>query len=342
MKNIFAGLTVLFASLLLLCCLTPYIPMQYAPFLSFLSLTAPFLYIVNIAALVYCLIARSRLAWLALGALIFAYSLFGAFYKFGNSGDNESKTGLKIMSYNTRGFDRYNLFPGENVEKRIMDLVEKEAPDIVCFQEFDYSRSKDFEQYPHRFINYNFPNERRVVQAILSKYPIIDKGTLDFPNTLNNAIFADILYKGDTLRVYNIHLQSFKIIPSRRMLRQLASDRLYNRMTATFAMQQQQATLLRSHMDATPHRVILSGDLNNTAFSRVYRIVKGTMNDSFEEAGRSFGTTYKLKFLPFRIDAIMADPSLKVLSHKNFDIRLSDHYPLMATFRLSEKGSNNP
>ncbi len=342
MKNVFAGLTVLFATLLLLCCLAPFIPVQYAPFLSFLSLTAPFLFIVNIAALIYCITARSKFVFLALGALITAYSLFGAFYKFGNARGNESEEGLKIMSYNTRGFDRYNFFRGENVDEGIMALVEKEAPDIICFQEFDYSKSKDFGKYPHQFINFNFPNERRVVQAIFSKFPILDKGSLDFPNTVNNAIYADILYKGDTLRVYNIHMESFRIIPSRRMLRHIASGRLYNRMTATFAMQQQQAALISSHRDSTPHRVILCSDLNNTAFSRVYRMVKGTLNDSFEEAGRSFGTTYRLKFLPFRIDAIMADPSFEVQSHRNFDIRLSDHYPLMATFRLSEMDSNNP
>lgn len=342
MKNIFTGLTILFAILLLLCCLAPFIPVQYAPFLSFLSLTAPFLYIINIAALVYCLVARSKFAWLALGALFTAYMFFGTFYKFGTARGNESEIGLKIMSYNTRGFDHLNFLRGDNEDEEIIALVEKEAPDIVCFQEFDYTRSKDFEQYPYRYINYFYPKESRVVQAIFSKFPILDTGSLDFPNSANNAIFADILYKGDTLRVYNIHMESFRIIPSRRIFRHLASGRLYNRMTATFAMQQQQAALVRSHRESTHHRVILCGDLNNTAFSRVYRIVKGTMNDSFEEAGRSFGTTYKLKFLPFRIDAIMADPSLKVQSHKNFDIRLSDHYPLMAIFQLSQKGSNNP
>lgn len=342
MKNILAGLTVLSAALLLLCSLAPFIPVQYAPFLSFLSLTAPFFYMVTLAALIYSIIARSKLAWLCVGALVTAYLILGSFYKFGNAGGRESEGGLKIMSYNTRGFDRYNFLRGDNVEEGIIALVEKEAPDIVCFQEFDHSRSKDFKQYPHRFINYIFPKERRVVQAIFSKYPILDTGSLDFPNTLNNAIFADILYKGDTLRVYNIHLQSFRIIPSRRVLRHLASGMLYNRMAATFAMQQQQAALIRKHMDSMPHRVILCGDFNNTQFSRVYRMIKGSMNDSFEDAGRGFGTTYSLKFIPFRIDAIMADPALEVQSHKNFSIRLSDHYPLMATFRLIEKDSNNP
>jgi endonuclease/exonuclease/phosphatase family metal-dependent hydrolase len=284
--------------------------------------------------------ARSRLGWLSLAALLLGYAILGVFYKFGNPGERAPGGTLSVMSYNTRGFDRYNFFRGENVEEGIIALVEKEDPDIVCFQEFDYKRTKDFNQYPHRFINFNYP--RHVVQAIFSKYPIVGKGSLDFPNTANNAIFAEVLYKGDTLRIYNIHLQSFRIRPSRRMLRHMASGVFYNRISATFIKQQEQAELIRQHIASTSSKTILCGDLNNTQYSRVYRMVKGNMNDSYEENGRAYGTTYKLKFLPFRIDAIMADPTLEVVSHRNFDIRLSDHYPLMASFRLKGTGSNSP
>ena len=342
MKNIFAGFTLLFAAFLLLCCLAPFIPVQYAPFLPFLSLTAPLFIIANIAAFVYCIIARLRLAWLSLAALLLGYAILGAFYKFGNPGERAPDGALSVMSYNIRGFDRYNFFRGDHVEEGIISLVEREDPDIVCFQEFDYTKSKYFNQYPYRFVNYIFPKERHVVQAIFSKYPIVGKGSLDFPNSANNAIFAEILYKEDTLRIYNIHLQSFRIVPSRRMLRHMATGVFYNRISATFVKQQEQAELIRQHIASTSSKTILCGDLNNTQYSRVYKMVKGNMNDSYEEKGRAYGTTYKLKFLPFRIDAIMADSTLEVVSHRNFDIRLSDHYPLMASFRLKGTGSNSP
>jgi hypothetical protein len=38
-------------------------------------------------------------------------------------------------------------------------------------------------------------------QAIFSKYPIIDQGNLVFPNSNNNAIFADIKTWKDIIRV---------------------------------------------------------------------------------------------------------------------------------------------
>jgi endonuclease/exonuclease/phosphatase (EEP) superfamily protein YafD len=62
--------------------------------------------------------------------------------------------------------------------------------------------------------------------------------------------------------------------------------------------------------------------------------VKGDLIDSFLEKGSGFGRTYNLKFLPLRIDAILASPSVEVEAHRNFDIRLSDHYPIMASFLI--------
>ncbi len=60
------------------------------------------------------------------------------------------------------------------------------------------------------------------------------------------------------------------------------------------------------------------------------------MNDTFQEKGSGFGSTYNFKFLPYRIDFILADPEIDIKSHKNFDVRLSDHTPVMASFRLKE------
>ena len=68
----------------------------------------------------------------------------------------------------------------------------------------------------------------------------------------------------------------------------------------------------------------------------MYATIKGDMKDSFQEKGSGLGNTYTFKFLPFRIDFILTDPELEITSHKNFDVRLSDHTPVMASFRLKE------
>ena len=341
MKTIRSGICLFFAFVLLLSCFTPYIPVEYAPFLSFLCLTAPFLVLINLCCLLLGAWLKIRAAWFSGVVLIAGYLLLGPFYKLGGTpmggGDD-----LKVLSYNTRGFDRYNYFPDRNVKRGIRKLISDSDPDIVCFQESDYTQAKNYSDYPHQFFTYQFDKDTHVQQAIFSRYPIVAKGSLEFPDTRNNALYADILYKGDTLRVYNVHLQSFQVIPSRRMLQSMARESFYRRITRAFVKQEDQAALVRAHLEGSPHPAIVCGDFNNTQFSRVYRLVKGDMNDSFLQEGSGFGTTYKLKILPLRIDAILADPVFEVRSHRNFKTNLSDHYPLMAGFRFKGKDNSNP
>jgi endonuclease/exonuclease/phosphatase family metal-dependent hydrolase len=75
--------------------------------------------------------------------------------------------------------------------------------------------------------------------------------------------------------------------------------------------------------------------MNNSAFSYVYRSIKGRLKDSFEEAGEGFGQTYKFKYYPTRIDYIFADEKMTVKKFESFsDFENSDHYPIMATLSL--------
>ena len=99
--------------------------------------------------------------------------------------------------------------------------------------------------------------------------------------------------------------------------------------------QYEQANLIRENMEKTHFKKILVGDFNNTQYSNVYQIIKGEMKDSYFEKGKGFGRTYDLLKFPIRIDYILADPEFEVLSHQNFNERLSDHFPVMATLRLN-------
>ena len=58
------------------------------------------------------------------------------------------------------------------------------------------------------------------------------------------------------------------------------------------------------------------------------------MHDTFDEKGSGFGKTFDLKLVPFRIDFILADKTMEIMTHQNFDLPLSDHYPVMSSIRL--------
>lgn len=216
----------------------------------------------------------------------------------------------------------------------IIGLVKKQDPDVFCIQEHSRIRHRQLKHYPYR--SETPYSNGRATQAIFSKYPIVGEGSLDLPDTQNNIIYADVLFQEDTIRIYNLHLQSFKIIPSAENFSDgERSERTYRRLVDTFSKQMEQAEIFRRHFNESPYKNIVCGDFNNTQFSNVYKIVKGDLQDSFLEQGTGIGRTYEFLELPLRIDYILADPDFKVLSHKNFDERLSDHYPVMATLRLN-------
>ncbi|WP_131819027.1 endonuclease/exonuclease/phosphatase family protein [Flagellimonas flava] len=240
------------------------------------------------------------------------------------------------MSYNVMGFNKHGWLRIPDVEAKISDLIVLEDPDVICIQEYNETSDDWLDTYPYRRVAPYSRTVKRTIQAILSKYPIINNGSLNLPQTSNNIIYADLVVSTDTIRVYNTHLESFKIVPSSRTFSSDQSEKNYKRLVSTFAKQQEQVKILNEHRAKSPYKTIVCGDFNNTQFSHVYKTVSGGLNDSFLEKGNGFGKTYSLKGFPLRIDYILTDPEFEVIAHKNYTERLSDHYPIMATLRLKK------
>lgn len=327
---------ILFSFLLFASYFVQYVPIRYAPSLSFLALSVYYLFIINFVFLIYWLVLKKRnFAILSVSVLSLSFLFFDPYFKFTQEKHHDAKN-IRILSYNARAFDIYDWIPEKDTGDQIVDFTLGLDPDVLVFQEFDHRRAEDFDNYPHRFVNYIFHNGNKyVVQAIFSKYPIINKGALNFPGTTNNSIYVDLLHNRDTIRIYNFHLQSLRLYPS--AISSENSSRLFKRLKTTFVKQEEQATLLNKHFSEVDYPAVICGDMNNTPFSRVYRLLRGDMFDTFLEAGNGFGKTYSLMGMPFRIDYIFADQSFEVLDHQNFDVELSDHYPIMATLKLKSQ-----
>lgn len=325
-------LNALVALVFLLACLAPYFTWELFSFLAFLSLLLPYLVLVNFLFFLYWLIRKKKQLFLSLTVLLIGYFTQGTFIKIFNANDVIKEGEISLLTLNTQGFKGPEWTADEISSTNIISFIRTQDADIVCLQELDRVIKRQFKNYPYKYqtSSSNF----RSKQAILSKYPIIANGSLNFPNSSNNAIYADIVIENDTVRIYNVHLQSLKFRAG--MLKREEPLRLYNRLDKSFLKQVEQAKSIKTHSSEVSYKTVICGDLNNTQFSRVYKTIKGEMNDSFEEKGFGFGSTYMFKFLPFRIDFILADPEFEIRSHKNFKVRLSDHEPIMASFRLKD------
>ena len=326
-------INVIAAALLLFACLVPYISVAIMPSLSIFSLLVPFMVLTNLLFLAYWGICFKKFFSLSLITLIVAYFFIGSFFQFRAERPYPGSEGISVMSFNTRLFNKYNWSEDPTISNQIVSFVNKKEPSVVCFQEFDVSKKSAFNKYPYSYIS-AYDNSKQAVQAIFSKYPIVSKGIIPFPNSTNTAIYADINTGKRFIRIYNVHFQSLRIKPEVASLSSEKRERLYKRLKVSFTKQQEQAELIAAHKSESPYQVILCGDFNTNQFSSVYHQVKGDFNDSFTQAGSGYGKTFVFKYFPMRIDFILSDPTFKILYHKNYAVTLSDHYPVMAVFNL--------
>jgi endonuclease/exonuclease/phosphatase family metal-dependent hydrolase len=320
------------AFLLLISYVLPYLPPQKFALLSVLSLGVPLLIVLNVLFFIYWLLKVKKQLLLSLIVLIFGVRYINSLYKFSSSKHIEDKGNISVMNYNVRLYNLYNWSPSKTIKEDILQFINDEQPDILCVQESPKRFGLELEGY----YKYNAVYDDYVVrgQVIYTKFPIVNSGSLDFPDSYNNAIYVDVVKEQDTVRVYNIHLQSSGINTKVESLKEQTSENLINRLTSTFKKQQDQAEMFVKHRRKSNHKVIVSGDFNNTAYSYIYKEIKGDLVDTFQEAGNGFGRTFDFKFFPVRIDFILADESLTVNGFDNYDVKYSDHYPIKATLKL--------
>lgn len=318
-------------------------PLGY-PTLSLLSLVVSPLILLNIIFALYWLLRGKVKLLLSIGVLILAYFFFNPFIGFSSEGKaNQFESTFKIMSYNVHLFNLYEEPKATlDVSKTFSDIIESKKPDIVCIQEFYQDQKHDFSAYPFQYIHFNKRKDKKGVltddilgQAILSKYPIINKGAFDFKGTYNNCLFVDIVKAQDTVRIYNIHLQSMGVLPKVSYLQEANTKKLLGRMSNGFMRQQLQIEKILAHKADSPYPVLFSGDFNNTPFSYVYREMNKGMKDAFLERGNGLGTTYLFDSYPMRIDYILASETFEIVKFETIKKTFSDHYPIIATIGWS-------
>ena len=318
--------------------LLPFLAPKAFPFLSVLTLILPLFLILNFFFFVFWLLQLKRQMLLSGLVLLLGITFINRFYKFSETNLPAEDGDFTLMSYNVRLFNLYEWLPQGDVPEQISKLIDEKHPDILCLQEFSPNDKVSVKKYPHSFVKL-YGGKNKYGQAIYSKYKMIEKGEIQFPNTSNNVIYADILKGKDTLRIYSMHLQSIKISTDiHEDLNQEKSKFIFMRISEAFTLQQQQAEIIKKHFDECNYPKIICGDLNNSAFSYVYRTVKGDMKDAFEQAGTGFGKSYNFKYYPARIDYVFVENNIEVKEFTSLDSFVqSDHFPQLTRLNLVKK-----
>lgn len=321
----------------------PFLAPKAFPLLAVFTLFMPFVIALNFLFVLYWLLRRKSQFLLSGILILIGLPFFNSFFRFSEVNEPPNEKEWSIMSYNVRLFNHFDWLKGVDVNAPIQELFDELNPDVICIQEYTPKHKINFSAYPYQHIVMG-GNKIKTGHAIFSKFPIARKGSVVLSENNTESIFADLLIHSDTVRVYNIHLQSVKISPDvheiQENLQEVTQDRskkMLSRMSESFQLQQFEAEALVKHKSEVKHPLIIAGDLNNSSFSYVYRKVKGTLLDAFAEAGKGFGKSYFFKYYPARIDYIFVDADFEVLHFKTInEFEYSDHYPLFTRIRLRD------
>lgn len=336
--NFFGKVIFTLNSLLVVCTLftylLSYIPPSWFPRLSALTLIVPILIVFNVLFCLYWLLQFKRQALLSGIILIAGIGQIKELYKLTKETQSlvENRSTITILSYNVKSFNHKEWTEGEDLDEKIIDFLIKQNADVICLQEYHADYDLPEERYPYRYKKLT-SEKFRFGHIIYSKYPIINSGSIDFPESGNNIIYADVKLKNDTIRVYNTHLQSFGVSSDFNDL-QKDSDRFLRRIAFAMTKQETQVNLFLKHEKTSPYPVIVAGDFNNSAFSYTYHKMKGEKVDAFAKAGKGLGRTFNFDFVPLRIDFILVDPKFMISDYDDYTIEYSDHYPIKSIIQL--------
>lgn len=306
---------------------------KYLSFIGLVAFAIPMVIVLNIIVFIFSILMKSTMLWFSGFCLLLSIPFWNPAVQW-NGDENMDQDGLKLLSYNVQ------WFRNSRDEKYIdvLEWINAQDADIICFQEF----------YPLRNIaprltqdgKYEVATDKdRFSVSIYSKFPIIEQGSLFDTTQLNNIRYADINFKGDTLRVYNIHLQSMGLNTNKGGTMEDIENNMkpnLKKFVNSHARRVEQMQVLKKHIQACPFPVLLAGDFNDIPYSFNYFQMNTILKNAFEEKGNGFGFTFN-DGVPFlRIDNAFVSEHWQVKAFKTFNkVKYSDHYPIMGIFELS-------
>lgn len=293
-----------------------------------LGLVAPFIYSAQAVVTLYWII-RWRM-WIAVPMILLSVVGVFSLTTFYNmevrrqySGQKYERTAIKVMTYNVRSFIDDN---GERSIDSMIAIIKNVNPDILCLQEFGFREAID------TLLNSMYGLPKSLVRtnlspAIYSRYPIVQAQRID---TMKEVVWADIVMREDTFRVFSTHLHTTAI---RRVDSQYLENHEYleddgsnqhfreiiHRLSENNKLRAAQVDTISQLIDSSPYPVIVCGDFNDVPVSNTYRRMSHHLRDAFREKGRGYSHTYRGLFDMLRIDYVLCSKGFSVLSYDVID-----------------------
>lgn len=350
--KIILAANIAFAAALLFSYLSVHINPETFALPAFFGLAYPYLLIINLLFALFWAFFLKYEALLSVLVICIGINHLSNFIRIGKPSGDKKET-FKVLSYNVRLFNYFEN-PLAGSEKKVISFLKEQKADIICLQEFYLNGNPEEKDQAFRAaLGGKYQSHMKVIGSgrnryygivTYSKYPIVRKGQVTHPRSSSLTIFTDVVIGKDTIRVFNNHLQSFRLRRMERSFIEEITDPSDNEsldalkslsisLKKAFVMRAQQSNSLKLSINKSPYPVIVAGDFNDTPVSYSYRKILKGLNDSFVKSGYGAGFTYRGNYPANRIDYILYDKSLENRYFEILKVRYSDHYPVVSYFR---------
>jgi len=301
----------------------------------FLSHLIPLFLVVQIFTFLVLAFRRKKNAIIPLLLLLLGWPFITSTLSLHTSTFSDTNS-IRILSFNTKLFRKpgtYSEFSTETIQ-----WVANDSSDIKCLQEYstndrwpllDVTAQIERKGYKGYLFQASVTdNDHNPGMAIFSKFEMQDAGVVfEDINTLNGAIYADLMIKGKIIRIYNVHLASMNLELTK-------TNGLHNnlskikRLKSGSIKRSEQIKTLIAHTQASPYPFIICGDFNETPYSYVYTELKEQFLNAFEETGNGFGFTFNEFPYLLRIDHQFYRSDINAVGYQvNRTMKISDHFP---------------
>jgi endonuclease/exonuclease/phosphatase family metal-dependent hydrolase len=370
-KRIFIISNVVVTICFLLACLNSFLHPQNFIVLPLLGLAFPILLLLEIVFVLFWAGFRSQWIFLPVITILLGITQimhFVAWHPFNGFNEQKDPGKLRILSWNISWFDgqtKEDHMPPQR--KKIFEFLTKYNPDVICFQEFiqnTWEWQKDFMHNiePLKKMGYKyyyFPPDNVYTKedkfitgsSVFSKYPLVDSLNWSFESDNGKKYFekfiaADIKIGEDTIRFYNMHLQSFlfkakdyqniEIIKNADDELLDASFSLFRKIKTAYLSRADQAQEVEKRVQESPYKTIVCGDFNDVPNSYAYSTIRGDFSDAFLDKGFGIGRTFRKISPSLRIDYIFTDPLFSTEQCRIFNLPYSDHNPVLADVSITK------
>lgn len=255
----------------------------------------------------------------------------------------------------------------DTFRKGLIKEIENQKPDILCLQElsltnfkkiqttldslFGYTDTMSIKKEPLRYWIYskkpikNFKRYKCTTDIDTTGFDLSAKHEVDQIKKQMPLYSSEIeVANGQWITMFACHLRSSAYSTARRSMDKDSywiegiPTYIYNYKTGKRIRNYEADNIINylNSLEFVNNPIVIAGDFNDVNVSYCLETIqKENLKDAWWDGGLGLGMTYDAWHLKLRIDHILYSPHFELLNVKVENTDFSDHYPLVADFKLN-------